>query len=226
MSDTSTDLSKGAFVPPELSPQQAAYAQAISAQLRPRLPLPQMGGYAISPDFGRLLLTHVAAHPPQRILELGGGTSTLILGYALAQQGSGQIISVDHDPQFAAQTRQRVQEHALSEYVQVQVAPLTPVTLHGQAWQWYDAALIPQTSPFDLIIIDGPPQYANPQPLVRYPALPLLWDSIQTGGYILLDDANRPDEQQIVARWLAEFALDLVAHHEALEKGATLLRKR
>jgi len=213
---------------------RASYAQteaylALLHHLKPRLPLPPMRGWAIAPDFGRLLLGLALRHAPRAILECGGGTSTLLLAYALESLGQppqGQIVSLDHEARFAQATREELAAHGLSGYARVVHAPLKPHLLEGQSWAWYDTDALPAPpdAGYDLLLIDGPTQYGNPQPMVRYPALPLLYASLAQGALVLMDDAARDDEAQAAARWLAEHHLDELFTPDT-EKGARLFRK-
>src|ERR687891_1928258 len=62
---------------------QTETLSSLLAVLRPRAPFPPFRGWAISPDFAVLLLTQVLTRRPARVVELGSGVSTLVLGYAL-----------------------------------------------------------------------------------------------------------------------------------------------
>jgi len=55
----------------------------------------------------------------------------------------------------------------------------------------------------DLLIIDGPPN--GTQHLARYPALPILFHLLSEDVAVLLDDAFRVDEREIVKLWQKEF---------------------
>ena len=59
--------------------------------------------------------------------------------------------------------------------------------------------------------------------LARYPALPVLADRLAEGAYILLDDTERDDEQEILNRWIHEFSVKIISTPK-LEKGAVLLQ--
>jgi predicted O-methyltransferase YrrM len=61
---------------------------------------------------------------------------------------------------------------------------------------WYDLAGVP--SEIDLLVIDGPPWALNP--FIRGRA-EQLFDRIVPGGLVLLDDAARPGERVVAARW-------------------------
>ncbi len=205
--------------------QWRAYADVLNL-IPLRAKLPTLGGWAILPDFAAVLARHIRDHAPQTILELGGGVSTLIAAYGLEQQSSGRVVSVDHDAEFARLTRERVEQHGLSAWVEFIHAPLVSLTLDDARYAWYNLNQTALPATVDLLVVDGPPQQDQPQGQMRYPALPVLLEHVAPGGYILLDDAARLDEQTVVYRWLQQFATRLtVAATLPLEKGAVLLRK-
>ena len=74
----------------------------------------------------------------------------------------------------------------------------------------------------DLLIVDGPPGIAGE--LARYRALPLLYDRLSDEAVIIRDDAQRDEEQPIVALWLEQFD-DLTAKSLPSEKGTVILRR-
>ncbi|MGC2049358.1 MAG: class I SAM-dependent methyltransferase, partial [Gallionella sp.] len=73
------------------------------------LPLPIGGGWALTGDAVALLARVALVRKPEAILELGSGVSTLILGQILKRNGRGRLLSVDHDPMWANQTREYVE---------------------------------------------------------------------------------------------------------------------
>jgi hypothetical protein len=60
--------------------------------------------------------------------------------------------------------------------------------------------------------------------LARYPALPMFFERLSESAIVLVDDASRPDEQEMIKRWLKEYP---VFSHEFLphEKGTVILRR-
>lgn len=196
---------------------------ALNQRLPLRKPLPPMRGWVIAPDFGNILATIIEDHRPQHIFELGGGVSTLIAAYSVEKVGRGHITSIDSGEPFCAITRRNLEQHSLTDYATVLHAPLTSVDVNGESFDWYDLSAVPMPPRIDLLVIDGPPQWGNPRPMVRYPALPLLSEHLHSGTLILVDDADRKDEQQAVEKWLAELPVDLLQTFDA-EKGAKLLR--
>lgn len=198
----------------------------LGQQLTLRAPLPPMRGYAISPDFAVILLDLIRDHRPTHIWELGCGVSTLVGAYALEQyHPEGRITSLEHQAAFAKFTREQVNKHGLGAFATVVDAPLIPLGgLRRWRGDWYDRAAIVTDAPIELLVIDGPPQYRNPRRLARYPALPVLFDRLATGAFVLVDDADRRDERRAVKRWMREFRLTEIRHYDT-EKGTVLLRK-
>lgn len=189
-------------------------------------PLPPMRGWAISPDFAAYYVELLREHRPVNVVELGGGTSTILSGLALAQLGTNaQITAVESLAPFAEATRAALARHEV-ENAAVIHAPLSRTHIERHAYMWYTTALLDGLSEIDLLLVDGPAQFRNPRRHVRYPALPLLYERLAPGALVLLDDANRADERRVVGRWLREFpGLEVVETRDDFEKGAVLLRK-
>ena len=96
-------------------------------------------------------------------------------------------------------------------------APLEPWA--GGA-RWYSRAWVEALPLIDVLVVDGPPGTIGP--LARYPALPALAAKLSPGAVVIVDDAHRPDEQAMVARWLKEQP-GLIATTVATERGTVVL---
>ncbi|MEZ4749534.1 MAG: class I SAM-dependent methyltransferase [Bdellovibrionota bacterium] len=169
---------------------------------------------------GSFLIAQAQKHRPQQIVELGSGVSTLILG-SIAKTWGGQVLSFEQDLHFAKITQERLDRFGLHN-VQIRLAPLTDRRLLGETWKWYD--LDPETieRPIDFLFIDGPPAYI--QKLSRFPALPILKDKLTPSAVIILDDADRGDEKNVLSRWLKAFPqLRLLPFAPESEAGIALL---
>ncbi len=167
------------------------------------LPLPFGGGWALTGDSAALLARDALVREPSTILELGSGVSTLILGQILKDRGEGRLLSVDHDPKWANQTRQYIAFLGLADVVSVVDAPLKHLTLENEKFEWYD---IPQErlddlGEVDLLIVDGPPQSSDNPAMTRYPAFPMLRGRLSPRASIFVDDASRKMESKMVERW-------------------------
>ena len=139
-------------------------------------------------------LWHRAWHTRGPVLECGSGLSTLLLGIAAERLGY-DVYSLEHDDAWWAQVVAAVDRLKL-ERVKVISAPLV---MHS-GYAWYDA---PGTFPseFTLVLCDGPPGATLGG---RYGLLPELRPSMAADCVILLDDAAREGEQEVLRRWTEE----------------------
>jgi predicted O-methyltransferase YrrM len=208
----------------ELLFRQTEALQGLYAELGLEKSLPSTRGWAASPDFLLELATHVRTAKPLMALECSSGVSTLVLARCMQLNGSGKVVSLEHDGLYADETRRQLQRHGLSDWAVVIDAPLTRHVLGGDIWPWYALAGLendmPAGQPIDLLVIDGPPQAIRP--LARYPAGPLLFGRLRAGAAVFLDDAARPGEQAILARWKTEFPA-LRQSSRRCEKGCAVL---
>ena len=188
----------------------------------PRAPMPSSGGFALNPTDLLDLLHLVRTRRPRLVLELGSGTSTVWIAYALERAG-GRLISLDHDPGYAEKTRAALAAHGLTEVAEVRDAPLTPVELDGRSFPWYDPAALADLRDVDLLLIDGPPEKTGKD--ARYPAMRVLEDRLADAATVVFDDAHRPDEQLAMRRWV-ETIEGLTPEGEALGRHAVLSYRR
>jgi len=197
----------------------AAY-QPLCERLGLTQGIPYTPRWSAAPDFLALIVDHVLTHQPQTIVECGSGLTTLTLARACAMNGSGHVHSLENGADYAANTRLDIARYELDEYSTVLHAPLVPYTIHGRDYQWYEIAPLTARD-IDLLVIDGPPGFI--QRHSRYPALPLLHERLADGCTVFMDDAARPDEQELAAMWLGEMP---TARHEyiANERGCAILR--
>lgn len=187
-----------------------------------------MRSWVASPDLLAILSALILDHQPKVVFEAGGGKTTVISAYSLKKLGAGHVYAVDHIEKFADITREEIERHGLSDYATVIYAPLVAHEIDGEPWLWYDRDTFSMVDNIDLLVVDGPPQYDNPQSLARYPALPLLRDKVTPDCLMLMDDADREDETQVMTRWEAEFPIEVLRWYEKswgdVEKGAKLFR--
>lgn len=195
---------------------------SILSCLKINRPLPPLGEWAISPDLAHVLICTVLANRPKCIVECGSGTSTLLMAYCLKQIGEGVIWSLEHEEKYARTTRKNLKAHGMEDQARVVHAPLQQVLLNGKSWLWYETTFLDKLDPIDLLFIDGPP--ARLGHMMRYPALPLIHQRLSKHAVIILDDAGRKDERQIVEVWLKEFT-DFEYEWLDTQKGTVVLRR-
>jgi len=171
------------------------------------LPLPVGGGWALTGDSAAILAREALVRAPSTIVELGSGASTLIIGQILKAQGHGRLLSIDHDANWARETRRNIEFLDLQKVVTVIVAPLKPMQVEAQEAVWYDIPThaFRDLGPIDLLLVDGPPQSLADTRPARYPALPLLFERLGPDALVFVDDAKRPSETAMVDEWLRSY---------------------
>lgn len=189
-------------------------------QLFPKVPrfraqMPPSGGFPM--DVRTLL--HLSAIlddvRPRSILELGGGTSTIWMGYLTEDLGT-RIFSVDHLDDYLKSTSDYVERHGFVGRIECRLAPLEQVTVEENEYSWYSVDRLSDISNVDLLLVDGPPESTGPR--ARYPALPLLQEKLRPGAVVVLDDTHRAGEQAILEAWAR-----LGAGYEQADKGLSRL---
>lgn len=192
------------------------------------LPLPMGGGWALTGDAAALLVREVLLQRPRAVLELGSGVSTLLIGQALQRQGGeGRLLSIDHDPVWAERTRRQVALLGLERQVTVVCAPLAPIDLQGTRRLWYDipASALDTLGAIDLLLVDGPPQPPEDREPARWPAVPALESRLSASAVVVVDDARRPEEREMVRRWRSA-APDWQVEDMQTVDGLCILRRR
>lgn len=186
-----------------------------------REPLPMLTGWAASPQLACTIVSLMREHQPETIVELGSGSSTLIMGYAAEQARRGRVVALDHLEKYGEQTREHIRRHGLEEWAEVCYAPLTDVKLNGETWRWYTLDQL-DVSTIDMLIVDGPPHKTRSK--ARYPAVPMLIDRLSAGAVVVLDDAYREAESEIAATWARNYGFDLSI--EPSPYGTAVLRRK
>ncbi|MDT0203978.1 class I SAM-dependent methyltransferase [Nocardioides sp. AE5] len=179
----------------------------LNAKVTPRALMPALGRWAINTRSMARLADLLAETRPHTVLELGGGASTIWMGY-LVEGSGGRIVSVDHSAEFIEFTRADVTRHSLQETVETRHAPLAPLSTAPDSPDWYDTAAFADLSAVDLLVVDGPPGTTGPR--ARQPALPALWDRLAPGAHIVLDDMHRDEEKATVDEWSQRFNLTVI----------------
>ena len=150
------------------------------------------------------VLNEIALASRRTVVELGSGISTIVIGRLMAERG-GKVVAVEHDPEWAGWVRSQIDLERLSASTEVIVSPLEP---HPASWDgapWYSrrsVALLPES--VDLLLVDGPPGYGDGRAHSRYPAMAALASRLSAQAIVILDDADREAEREIVARWSEE----------------------
>ncbi len=141
-----------------------------------------------------------AKRPIRTVVECGAGISTLHIGRFLAADG-GRLVALEDDEVWARAIQRLVKEEGLSDVVTVLYRPLVEHQVLGHRVRWYDLGSPADLGldSIDLLLVDGPPGVSGP--MARLPALPILAPALADDAEIFLDDARRPEEQEILRLW-------------------------
>lgn len=184
--------------------------------------LPSMRGWAGSPDFLLRIADELTRRKPRMVFECSSGVSTVVVARCLQMHGFGHVYSLEHDQEFAEKSRQLIARYGLENWATVLDAPLVNTNPNSPT-PWYDESAIPSDMPpIEMLIIDGPPYWTAP--LARYPALPMLISRLADHCIIIMDDADRHNEREILRRWKIEFP-DFQYTDAGCEKGCALLER-
>lgn len=133
------------------------------------------------------------------ILECGSGVSTILLGVVAHLRGN-HVWSLEHSEFWANRVRSTLHRYGLNSVTVCE----RPLRDYGE-FTWYDPPHPSMPDDFALVVCDGPPAcVGNQTPGGRYGLLPVMRSHLRPGCTILLDDADRLGEQQVLARWAAE----------------------
>lgn len=173
-------------------------------------------GFAISPDALLIVCRFIEGKKPKTIIEYGSGVSTIVLALLVKKYG-GKIISYDHSEEYALKTVQMLHDYGVEDVVELRIRNLTKIQRgSGKPGYWYDTTEDKVPKGVDMVLVDGPP--ASTGKLARLPALWHIQQNLNVGASIFLDDYNRPDEKDVVRKWLKEKP-ELVLTSHYTEKG-------
>ena len=170
--------------------------------VKPDYPFPRFRGWAASPDFLRIIVEKILAQNPKQILELGSGSSTIVLAEFLKKtKKSIKLISVDERKESYLNTFAQLKNRKLNKKVSLLFCPLTQYRTRFKNYKWYSIPEKVLKKKFDLVIIDGPSTLNDP--LSRQFTLDRLRRAAASNCTFIMDDAGRPGEQEILQKWVA-----------------------
>lgn len=178
-----------------------------------------MRGWSGSPDFLLVVANEILRRQPRCVLECSSGVSSIVIARCLQINGKGHVYSLEHDVGYAEITRKLLADQGLGAWATVLDAPLET---HSTRTPWYDEGAIPaDLEPIEALIVDGPPQATAP--LGRHPALPRLINRMAPNAIVIMDDANRDDENTIITRWKSDYPI-VSDQRPICEKGCSILQ--
>jgi hypothetical protein len=155
-------------------------------------------GYAANLEYLEAVSKHsVSTQGP--VLECGSGATTVLLGILCGKRNI-DVWSLEHSTEW----QERVTNVLTSNDISSVHLCASPLVEYGE-FAWYDPPLAQMPKQFSLVICDGPPGDTMGG---RYGLLPVMGAKIPPGSTILLDDAGRPGELELIRKWESEAAFE------------------
>jgi hypothetical protein len=150
------------------------------------------------------------------ILECGTGLTTILMGLLAGRRGV-DTWSLEHNAEWRDLVNRRLEQFGIPR-VQVRLTALRDY----DGFSWYDAPLPELPRIFRLVICDGPP---GATPGGRYGLMPVIGDRLPAASVILLDDAGRSGEAEVLRRWDAEGNFDVALREGSKGSFAVITRR-
>jgi len=178
---------------------------SIEEQLNLKFPI-YWNGWPIEEEFARYLINKIVMNRPVNIVELGSGTSTLIIAKTLEKLGYDYTLtSFDSDQSFLNNTKNLLLAEGVYDKNKVRLvfAPIEDININGIDYKWYDPDYFRfDFNIIDLLFVDGP--MGGLCKNSRYPAIKKMRSYLSKGSIVVLHDAKRSDEIEIVEMWKKE----------------------
>lgn len=176
--------------------------QSLVSLIHPGRPLPLLRGWAVSPDFLLEICRHSLEHKPGMIIECSSGAPTLALARYRKINGIGHVYMPGTCPRIRRTNSTKTEGTRTGGLGRRDRRSPDGPSGRRRASPAFPGRPIPDARVVRAAGDRRPPW--DTAPLTRYPALPLLAEFLASSCTIFLDDANRPDEQEAVKRWMAE----------------------
>lgn len=128
------------------------------------------------------------------VLECGSGASTVLIG-ALTSRTGLPFVSLEHLELWHAKTKSLLRVTGL-DHVSLRLRKIQKY----DGFDWYQLPVLRPERQFDLLFVDGPPGTTRGG---RFGVLPCMLKRLTDDCVIILDDADRDAELQILQRWQA-----------------------
>jgi precorrin-6B methylase 2 len=175
--------------------------------------------WSISDALAVELIRYLEWRKPERILEIGSGLSTVVLG-AYAVRHGASVVTLEHAWKFYQRTQQALVEFGMEKDVRLKLAPLRSRQFErfSRRAPWYDTKL---SGVFDFVFVDGPPKAEG-----RNAVLFAIAEHLAPSWELWLDDAHRKHEKKCLRCWRQGFPkgfFRVVQHGDLDGKGVVVL---
>lgn len=182
-------------------------------------------GSALRPAALVTVLNDLVVNRRRRVVECGGGVSSLYIAELLERTRDGELLVLEHDAEWARRLRTLLRRRGLAASVRVVHAPLeVNGTVSPWGTPWYAVSAVREAlgdRRIDLLVVDGPPAHEEGMGLARFPAVPFFQDHLAESCTIVLDDVDRDGERKVVSLWEEELGVtfQLRERSEGIARG-------
>jgi hypothetical protein len=205
----------------DIDHRQISAVQSAIALSRVNMPNPVFFiNHAVSPDFVEIVAEVIRRMSVCNVLELGSGTSSTYIVALLSQiRGSGTLISLEENQDWATLVQSELDTMVKADSVTAQVcfAPLIPKNNEFLPFYDVESVNIEALGPFDLMIVDGPGDVC-----LRRAAFSILGTFLSPSGIIILDDGDQEEIQESISSWVKQNP-SWTAKYYATVKGTWVL---
>lgn len=169
----------------------------------------------LSPASLSIVCNDLFTNNRRMVLELGSGTSTVILAKFIQKYNlKTVIVSLEENRPWHEKIQQILSEEKLLDFVKLIYAP------YSENDGWYSDDFIPEflknNYSFDTFIIDGPQAWQKGREMSRKNALYKLFNFLTADFSVFLDDINRPGEKAIAKLWEKDFSLKFKVYNRQI----------
>jgi hypothetical protein len=182
---------------------------------------PVFGRWSAEADFAGMIVRELEGIP-ELVVECGTGATTVVIAHKLRQNGSGHLVSFEHDVAYAARNRRMLASANLQDVASVVEAPLRTQQFGDRLVQWYDRSVVEEAiaGRIEILVVDGPPQVG---PWARWPALDVFFPFLAKNAVVLVDDGRTRATTRAVRAWNERFP-ELEVYWLDTVKGTWLLK--
>lgn len=163
------------------------------------------GAWAVDGFTARAIVETIERLRPKVVLELGSGSSSVLIAATLKKLGMSKTtrhIVVDHLDEFLGVTGRNLAIQGLGEHVELWHCPLTQPQQGEPPWYGGLTERL-ESLQLDVVLVDGPPGSVHPH--ARKPAMNALHPFLSEQVAVILDDASRRLEREVISEWLRDY---------------------
>ncbi len=168
------------------------------------VPTPEITEHSMSPEVCHAIVDLMKEMGSCRVLELGGGISTVCFDIALRAINGREwwsLVSIDESLEWEYKT-----VNCGYDWHKNTTFKCLPLQREKYGLWYHIDPILFSGLPWDCIIVDGPSTHQEAQ--MRYPAVPILLNHTCIETPFVLDDFNREDERITGAKWITIFGMD------------------